>query len=171
MKKILIALLLTAAFVLPAQAQQNSNSSGAAQNIVPSYLVIQHNTSLDSIHTLQEKAVEGDADAQFGLGYIFAQGSGVKQDYAEAARWFRKAADQGNVNAQSDLGFIYAQGKGVKQDYEEAAKWFRKAAGKDDAIAQFNLGLLYEKGYGVKQDWRESARWFRKAAEQWKPQE
>jgi TPR repeat protein len=38
------------------------------------------------------------------------------QDYAEAVKWYRKAAEQGDVKAQSNLGVMYASGQGVKQD-------------------------------------------------------
>src|SRR3954454_1319801 len=56
------------------------------------------------------------------------KGQGVTQNYAEAARWFRKAAEQGNADAQNHLGVLYDHGKGVTQDHAEAARWFRKAA-------------------------------------------
>ena len=45
------------------------------------------------------------------------------QDYAEAARWYRKAAEQGNAIAQTNLGTMYFQGQGVPQDYAEAVRW------------------------------------------------
>src|ERR1017187_3210827 len=38
--------------------------------------------------------------AQFNLGLMYANGEGVTQNYAEAARWYRKAADQGDAKAQ-----------------------------------------------------------------------
>jgi TPR repeat protein len=47
----------------------------------------------------------------------------VLQDYAEAARWYRKAAEQGNAIAQTNLGTMYFQGQGVPQDYAEAVRW------------------------------------------------
>jgi hypothetical protein len=34
----------------------------------------------------------------------------VSQDYSEAAKWFRLAANQGNVDAQNSLGFMYYPG-------------------------------------------------------------
>jgi TPR repeat protein len=37
---------------------------------------------------------------------------GVMQDYVEAVKWFRKAADQGNADAQAALGGIYGAGQG-----------------------------------------------------------
>jgi TPR repeat protein len=48
-------------------------------------------------------AEEGDAKAQFTLGTLYSNGKGVPQDDAEAARWFRMAAEQGNEKAQASL--------------------------------------------------------------------
>jgi TPR repeat protein len=64
------------------------------------------------------------------------QGRGVEQDDAEAANWYRKAAEQGHITAQNNLGVMYERGLGVEQDYAEAASWYRKAAeqGNTDAI-------------------------------------
>jgi TPR repeat protein len=50
-----------------------------------------------------------------------------KEDYKEAAKWYRKAANHGNWLACYRLGLFYQDGKGVKQNDKEAAKWFRKA--------------------------------------------
>jgi TPR repeat protein len=44
----------------------------------------------------------------------------VAQDYAEAVRWYRKAADQSLAEAQFNLGAAYETGHGVGQDYAEA---------------------------------------------------
>jgi uncharacterized protein len=42
---------------------------------------------------------------------------GVSQDYAEAMKWFRKAADQGDAVGQYYIGLMYYNGKTVPQDY------------------------------------------------------
>ena len=93
-------------------------------------------------------------------------GFGVPQDYAEAMKWFRLAADQGIAIARAELGFMYANGQGVPQDYAEAAKWLRLAADQGLAAAQDNLGFSYSHGRGVPQDYEEAAKWLRKAADQ-----
>ncbi len=59
---------------------------------------------------------------------MYHTGQGVQQDYAEAAKWYRKAAVQGVAAAQYNLGLMYTNGHGVTQDYAEAVKWYRKAA-------------------------------------------
>src|SRR5262249_17979556 len=89
-----------------------------------------------------------------------------KQDYVEAMRWYRKAADQGDAVAQRRTGYFYDRGLGVAQDYAEALRWYRKAADKDEPTAQRNVGYFYDKGLGVAQDYAEAMRWYRKAADQ-----
>jgi hypothetical protein len=59
---------------------------------------------------------------------MYATGEGVPHDYAEAAKWCRKAADQGMAKAQFALGNMYAIGEGVPQNDAEAVKWYRQAA-------------------------------------------
>jgi TPR repeat protein len=97
---------------------------------------------------------------------MYLKGHGVSQDYREAERWFRLAADQGNATAQLNLGLLYAKGRGVSQDYREAENWFRLAADQGDATAQANLGLLYANGYGLPQDYVQAYFWFSRAAAQ-----
>ena len=89
-----------------------------------------------------------------------------QENYAEAVKWYRKAAEQGDARAQCFLGFFYDNGQGVPQDYEEAVKWYRKAAEQGYAKAQYNLGVCYENGLGVPQDYAEAVKWYCKAAEQ-----
>src|SRR5258708_34225129 len=79
--------------------------------------------------------------AQSDLGFRYFKGQGVPQDYAEAVRWYRKAAEKGDAKAQYGLGFMYREGQGVPQDYAEAVRWYRKAADQGDAKAQRALGF------------------------------
>jgi len=118
------------------------------------------------VAALKQSAATGDADAQNNLGFLYASGQGVPKDFAEAARWFRKAADQNYPDAQNNLGVMYHNGQGFPQNYAEAILWYRKAADLGDVKAQYNLGQLYRHGYGVKQDYTEAAMWYRKAADQ-----
>ena len=101
---------------------------------------------------------------KYNLGSLYDKGEGVPQDYAEAAKWFRRAAEQGNAIAQNNLGMLYYEGNGVPQDYAEAVKWFRRAAEQGDANAQFNLGVMHSNGKGVPQNYWEACVWFALAA-------
>jgi uncharacterized protein len=82
----------------------------------------------------------GDAEVQFGMGLQFANGEGAAQDYAQAAEWYRKAAEQSHSLAQFNLGMMYASGQGVAKDNAQSVMWFDRAAQQGDAGAQFNLG-------------------------------
>ena len=84
---------------------------------------------------------------------------GVPQDYAEAVKWYRKAAEQGLQIAQTNLGVMYGQGHGVPQDYAEAVKWYRKAAEQGNALGQHVLGVMYDQGRGVPQDYVQAHKW------------
>ena len=68
--------------------------------------------------------------------YMF--GDGVKQDEAEAARWFRKAAEQGSAGGQNNLAAMYMTGSGVKRDYVQAYMWSELASASPQ-VAQANI--------------------------------
>lgn len=72
---------------------------------------------------LTARAQNGEPGAEEALGNRYEKGNGITQDYAQAAKWYRMAADQGFTKAESELGILYAKGFGVKQDYEEAYFW------------------------------------------------
>jgi len=123
-------------------------------------------TTLPPLAELIPKGNQGNAVAQFAVGLMYEIGQSVPQDYAEAMKWFRKAADQGNVDGQIGVGALYFDGHGVSQNYAEAMKWYRKAADQGDSFAQLKVGVMYEKGQSVPQDYAEAVRWYRKAADQ-----
>jgi hypothetical protein len=65
-------------------------------------------------------AATGDAQAQTYLGYMYANGKGVPQNYVVSAGWYRCASQQGFPSAQYMLGMMYDKGQGVPQDYVTA---------------------------------------------------
>jgi TPR repeat protein len=136
--------------------------------VVPSQLPAQQNEAdRKLLAEIRARAEIGDAQSQFELGSAFFSGTlGVAKDYAEAVKWYRKAADQNYAEAQFGLGFCYHEGEGVTKDYAEAVKWYRKAAEQNYAEAQFGLGFCYYNGEGVTKDYAEAVKWYRKAAEQ-----
>jgi TPR repeat protein len=136
----------------------------------------------DHLNTLRQRAEQGNAEAQLFLGEAYFFGDNVpenyraavrrflpsyekapfrlaEQDYKEAVKWFRLAAEKGNADAQFFLGQSYFFGDGVSQDSTEAVKWFRLAAEQGLAEAQFSLGLACVED-------KESIKWWRLAAAQ-----
>ena len=59
---------------------------------------------------------------------MYYEDEGIPQDYAEAAKWYRLAAEQCNPYGQINLGLSYKIGKGVDKDLVQAHMWFNLAA-------------------------------------------
>ena len=66
---------------------------------------------------------------------MYDYGQGVVQDYVEAVKWYRLAAQQGHAGAQRNLGAMYSIGQGVLKDYVKAHSWLNlgAASGNTDA--------------------------------------
>jgi TPR repeat protein len=119
-------------------------------------------------------AHKGDPIGQRNLGLCYSNGYGLPrgidkiiQYHAEAAKWYRKAAEQGLADAQFDLAEIYRFGSpGVAENPEEAYGWYRCAAEQGHPEAQVKLGYCYMNGSGIPKDDVEAVRWFRKSAKQ-----
>jgi len=153
MKKWVCLVAVTSLFCL--MMPQSANAQGASEN-------------LSEVFPEQyAKAIQGDADAQDFIGFVYEQGFDVERNFQEAVKWYRKAADQGYLDSQIKLAKIYSKGgHGLDKNMEESAKWYRKAAEQGDAFAQNKLGMLYGRGRGVTRDYNESMKWFLKAANQ-----
>ena len=50
-----------------------------------------------------EAARQGDADAQYLVGYLYMRGEGTRRDFVRAYRWFTLAARQGDSFAADEL--------------------------------------------------------------------
>lgn len=122
-----------------------------------------HATALKEWQPLAE---QGDARAQFNLGFLYAKGYGVSKDEAIAVKWYTKAAEQGYRSAQFFLGMMYSDGNGVPKDQVMAVKWYKKAAEQGLKDAQSTLGSMYQLGWGVQKNDAEALKWYIKAAEQ-----
>ena len=108
-------------------------------------------------------ADSGQAEAQFDLGVLYAQGLGVRRDLEEAAKWYRKAANQGNAEAEFALGQMYLRGWGVPRDEADAMRWFQMANSVDSDGPPTDWAPLA--GYGVEKDSKQAAHWYRLAAD------
>ena len=101
------------------------------------------------LETVRGIANSGNTDAQLLVGIMYQMGVGGEEHQADAAYYFRMAAEQGNASAQTNLGKCYLSGDGVPEDNNKAFEWFEKAAKQGDAEGQFQLGRCYEEGWGT----------------------
>jgi TPR repeat protein len=117
------------------------------------------------ISSLQLRAQQGNPEAEYLLGRSYMTGTGVPQNYEEAAKWFLQSAAQGSADAEFSLGYLYEHGDGVARDYQQAVSYYSAAAKQGHATAENNFASMYESGRGVKKNIKEAERWYSAAAE------
>ena len=111
------------------------------------------------------KAVEaGSTSAMVGLGALYAKGTGVKTNGAEARKLFERAAAAGDPLGMSNLGSMYGAGIGGPVDFALARSWFAKAIAANSAEAMFQLGLMTQDGDGGPKDDAAAKALFERAA-------
>lgn len=98
--------------------------------------------NLKGQQTHRQKNV-GVAAAQNMLGLSYAYGTGVVQDFKEAAKWYKKAMDNGLGNSANNLGLLYKQGLGVPQDRKMAFMCWKEGLNLMDANAPLSLICYY----------------------------
>ena len=119
----LLGLLLLCAFeICPQMAAEEAAVEGPADR--------------EPLSSVLQSARDGNAEAQFRLGWMYATGQGVAENYAEAVRWYRLAAQQGQARGQNGLGVMYEHGFGVSENYVMAFAWYNLAAaqGEENAV-------------------------------------
>jgi outer membrane biosynthesis protein TonB len=112
----------------------------------------------------KKAADQGDAEAEYRIGFMYNTNTGIQGDKAQAFSWYRRAADQGNANGEFETANCYEHGIGTDQDYSQAMFWYQKAAAHGDDYALTCVGRIYEKGEGVDIDTAKAVEWYRKAA-------
>lgn len=129
MKRVVLIAILLVGLAVPAWAGSDEG--------VAAYERGDYETAFREFLPLAE---QGDADAQFSLGFMYYFGDrqsfdpgAIPLDDAEAAKWMRLAAQQGQADAQAYLGLMYANGEGVPQDDVQAYKWFTLAVANSDS--------------------------------------
>lgn len=110
-------------------------------------------------------AEQGHPIAQYFLGLLHKDGTGVPKDQAKAVEWFRKSANQGYPDAQFALGIAYLKGDGVKADAAQYRSWMRQAAEKGQAVAMYHVGTHYYKGEGEPRNLDRAIYWLQRAAD------
>jgi len=79
--------------------------------------------------------------AYFNLAIMYREGEGVKIDFVQAKKLFKKAMELDNVRAITCIGGLHE----TSDNIQKAKKYYKLAINKDDTFAKYNLGMLYEK--------------------------
>lgn len=119
------------------------------------------------VEMLRQAIDAGSARAAYALAtwYLHGKDDVVEQDYAEAVRLLRIAAEVHLPSALYDLAACYANGEGVDKDPRKAFELYLRAAlhGDDDAV--FKVGRAYYYGFGVAKNRRVANIWLDRAEE------
>ena len=75
-----------------------------------------------------------DADAQYHLGRVLADGLNGSKDLHQAARWFYLAAEQGHAFAQARFGQMLFNGDGVPRQAPRGLMWMQLAREQADPL-------------------------------------
>jgi TPR repeat protein len=110
----------------------------------------------------------------FRTGEKYYNGWDVPQDYIEAVKWYRKAAEQNHAAAQiglancliCNLDYPAMDPAVAEAVLREATEWYCKAAEQGNAGGQFNLGFCYAVGQGVPKNFVDAYKFYKLAAEQ-----
>jgi TPR repeat protein len=119
----------------------------------------------EAVSAYRRAAERGSTSAMVELGVMFATGSGVAKDEAQARRLFERAADAGNPRGVTNLTALSGSG-GARSDPAKARALLARAAEKNSAEAQYQLGLMTAEGIGGPKDDVAARAWFEKAAAQ-----
>ena len=123
---------------------QEAPSTARAAATEPCYAVDAKGHS-NYVQCLRQQAEQGDADAQYNLGFFYRNGQELPQDYEEAAKWFRRSANQGRANSQFALSGMYQEGMGVRRDVVQAHMRANLAAAQGIGMAGTMRMLIEEK--------------------------
>jgi uncharacterized protein len=153
-----LAVLLLSLFLIPigrSLAQQSPDPKQAE------FIAYAHFKSLTPAeqNQLLSKAQSGDAEAQYWMGVLNAEGT-VAKNLEQGRRWLLKSAEQGYAPPQRAYGLTT-----VHSDAPVGERWMLRAAEQGDAEAQFWLGLGYEQNWFRTTDVKEAVRWCQKAAQ------
>ncbi|MBR6707562.1 MAG: sel1 repeat family protein [Clostridia bacterium] len=110
------------------------------------------------------RAIGGDKQLQFLVGELCWGTGGLCQNYREAVRWYRYAANQGHTTAMVNLAEAYFYGKGVEKDAQAAFAFTLRAAEGNDPLGMLNAGKCLENGWGTEKNAAEAAKWYARAA-------
>jgi TPR repeat protein len=118
------------------------------------------------------KANQGDALAQYNLGFMYEDGHGVTKNPRKAIYWYAQAAEQNDISAQLNLAWFYFSGfeEKIPRHEMKAVYWYTRAARQGSQRAQYMLGWMYHEGTGtLSPNYEKALHWYTRAASQGDP--
>lgn len=108
---------------------------------------IQRGNFAEAYYLWRPQAEAGDADAQYGIGWMYHNGYGLAIDDEEAIGWWELASRQGHIDATFALGMLFGLGEGeVRRDMSLAVSYYHLAARAGHEDARLLLRTLMAEG-------------------------
>lgn len=153
-------------FVNVFESVKNLAESGdiIAQNELADLYTLGHGcerNDAEGLRWLESSAEGGYWRSMAKLGDIYLN----KENYSEAFKWYKKAANLNYGYAQGWTGNLLDWKGDLPKDYFEANEWYRKAAEQDVDFALYNLGYNYCDGKGCEIDYHKAFDLFKKSAD------
>ena len=117
------------------------------------------------VFQLAKKSADlGLARAQLWVGYMYANGDGVKRDLHRAAEYYHMAAVQDVGTALLELAELYEVGEGVEQDVKLAQEYLRRAIRMDAVSAEIAYADLLCYEFGDPESYKQAVNFYKLAA-------
>lgn len=118
----IVPLTVSAWFMTSEQREQLSIEAGIE--------AIRSGNHAEAFSQLIPLAREGNPEAQYNMGWLYANGIGGKVDVPTAVYWWKKAAAGNHAASQFSLGMVYLTGDGktIKKNVPEAIHWHMRSA-------------------------------------------
>ncbi len=136
-----------------------------AQNRL-AYLLNISEENEEALQWYSKAASTGDAEAQFYLAGMYADGDGTAKDPAEALRLFNASANGGYAPAIRVMAAAYEEGQmGLRADYEIVREWLNKGAAVNDYWSIKRLATAHANGeLGLRIDRQKAAQFEQRLA-------
>ena len=117
----------------------------------------------EEVVALRAEAEGGDANSMCALAIRYDTGThGLKKDFAQSFKWFKRAADLKKRCGLTNSGIAYLNGEGVERSCPRGIAMLGAAAALGSEHACAILGLANaEARYGLEQNLQEAKRWYR----------
>ncbi|HEY1271807.1 MAG TPA: tetratricopeptide repeat protein, partial [Terriglobales bacterium] len=99
------------------------------------------------------------------VGDMYQQGEELVTSYADAAKWYQRAAEKGQGSAQVKLASLLLEGRYGMENFIEARHWCAVAAKQYESAGAYCLGMIYERGLGVARDMELAVKGYTDAAQ------
>lgn len=127
-----------------------SDAGHAPAQVLLADILDQAEMNEEAVSYYRKAAQQGNADGEYGLGNMYANGEGVKRDPTEARKWIMRAAEKNHPRATTTLAQAYISGglglDAQERNGEEARRWVTRAADSNYVPALDFLAKAYRAG-------------------------